>query len=234
MKQGIISVLGSFYVQCDVLLIPTQDSRLALSKGQLHYTPHGMYNRVGAMEPQHMYIVRTPEDEFQGLALDLRLLMYGEIRNIVGKSSSKGYENWFKADNNVILAKDQIKELIATTDKMLWRKSRIETEGHFLNQPVARPSNSFLEAYVRAYNKGAKIEKVLVECYIENEGCIDSERAEIRIAPDSTITIKPIKSHNKDVEHLDWIYNRLKFTYSEDEDIDYMLKFKEIIDKLRY
>lgn len=33
----------------------------------------------------------------------------------------------------------------------------------------------------------------------------------------------------KDIDHLVWIYNRLKNHYKENENIDYMLKFNEII-----
>jgi hypothetical protein len=35
----------------------------------------------------------------------------------------------------------------------------------------------------------------------------------------------------KDKEHLQWIYNRLVNVHGEDPNYDYMLKFKEIINK---
>jgi len=35
----------------------------------------------------------------------------------------------------------------------------------------------------------------------------------------------------KDKEHLQWLYNRLVNIHGENPNYDYMLKFKEIIDK---
>lgn len=37
----------------------------------------------------------------------------------------------------------------------------------------------------------------------------------------------------KDLEHLQWIYDRMVFKYKEYEEFDYMIKFKEIIGKLK-
>jgi hypothetical protein len=35
------------------------------------------------------------------------------------------------------------------------------------------------------------------------------------------------------IEHLEWIYNRMLNVYNEDKDFDYMLKFRSILDELK-
>lgn len=37
----------------------------------------------------------------------------------------------------------------------------------------------------------------------------------------------------KDHQHLEWIYQRMKNVHGEDENVDYMLKFREVIDSLK-
>lgn len=62
---------------------------------------------------------------------------------------------------------------------------------------LPRPSNAFLEAYVREYNKGNKIESVLIEYdYIKPPTHFSSAYDEyfIKLAPDNTITIKKLQS----------------------------------------
>ncbi len=38
---------------------------------------------------------------------------------------------------------------------------------------------------------------------------------------------------DKDIAHLEWIYERLKYIYKENVNYDYMLRFKEIINKYK-
>jgi hypothetical protein len=40
------------------------------------------------------------------------------------------------------------------------------------------------------------------------------------------------KISKEDINHLKWIFDRLKDFHNENENIDYMIKFKEIIKKL--
>lgn len=37
----------------------------------------------------------------------------------------------------------------------------------------------------------------------------------------------------KDIEHLEWIHGRMKDVHKENKNVDYMLKFQEIIDELK-
>jgi hypothetical protein len=41
------------------------------------------------------------------------------------------------------------------------------------------------------------------------------------------------KLSKAEIEHLKWIFGRLHHTYKEDDNFDYMIKFKEIIKKLK-
>ena len=39
--------------------------------------------------------------------------------------------------------------------------------------------------------------------------------------------------NEKDVKHLQWIYDRMANVHGENKDYDYMIKFKEIIEQLK-
>jgi hypothetical protein len=45
-------------------------------------------------------------------------------------------------------------------------------------------------------------------------------------------TIKTTDNDWSDVNHLRWTYNRLKHIHKENENYDYMIRLKKIIDKL--
>lgn len=38
---------------------------------------------------------------------------------------------------------------------------------------------------------------------------------------------------DNDIKHLEWIYKRMRDGYNENENYDYMIKFREIINKLK-
>jgi len=37
----------------------------------------------------------------------------------------------------------------------------------------------------------------------------------------------------KDIKHLQWVYDRMVNVHGENKDYDYMIKFKEIIEQLK-
>jgi hypothetical protein len=39
--------------------------------------------------------------------------------------------------------------------------------------------------------------------------------------------------NEKDVKHLQWLYDRMVNVHGENKDYDYMIKFKEIIEQLK-
>ena len=38
---------------------------------------------------------------------------------------------------------------------------------------------------------------------------------------------------DKDIKHLEWVYERMKYVHNENEDYDYMIRFREILEALR-
>lgn len=38
---------------------------------------------------------------------------------------------------------------------------------------------------------------------------------------------------DKDIKHLEWVYERMKYVHNEKENYDYMIKFREILEALR-
>ena len=39
---------------------------------------------------------------------------------------------------------------------------------------------------------------------------------------------------DKDITHLEWVYKRMKYVHDENENYDYMIRFREIIETLRH
>jgi len=42
-----------------------------------------------------------------------------------------------------------------------------------------------------------------------------------------------LKRKQENIIHLEWIYDRMKNVHNENENYDYMIKFREIIDDLK-
>jgi hypothetical protein len=42
-----------------------------------------------------------------------------------------------------------------------------------------------------------------------------------------------LKKKQENIIHLEWIYDRMKNVHNENENYDYMIKFREIIDDLK-
>lgn len=38
---------------------------------------------------------------------------------------------------------------------------------------------------------------------------------------------------DKDIKHLEWVYERMKCVHNENENYDYMIRFREILEALR-
>lgn len=38
---------------------------------------------------------------------------------------------------------------------------------------------------------------------------------------------------DKDIKHLEWVYERMKYVHNENENYDYMIRFSEILKALR-
>lgn len=38
---------------------------------------------------------------------------------------------------------------------------------------------------------------------------------------------------DNDIKHLEWVYERMKYVHSENENYDYMIRFREILEALK-
>lgn len=38
---------------------------------------------------------------------------------------------------------------------------------------------------------------------------------------------------DRDIKHLEWVYERMKYVHNENENYDYMIRFREILEALR-
>lgn len=196
MNKGITNVDGKFYLKCKVVMLPTEKASKIILNLKTKSLSYGReiseeFVRYGE-ELQHLYILSDEE------------IKEGQWRlNLETNSFIKVY--YYDAIDCKLNPK-KFKKIIATTDPELkidiQRDAFVET-----NCPLPRPSDAFLKAYCE---KGG-ISEILVEYeYFENDTseCIgmDSEPNGIpfngftlKVAPDNTITIKPVKdSWNKE------------------------------------
>ena len=129
------------------------------------------------------------------------------------------------------------REVLATTDKSLKMREynsllsccKSKEECHCI---LPQPSQSFIEAFVEAYNKGQQITEVMVECEtvtdwdnyttipVGNGGATHKEKQQLKINPkDNTITIRKVKDS--------WTIKPPKDISQEDlVDMEYYLKDK--------
>jgi len=55
----------------------------------------------------------------------------------------------------------------------------------------------------------------------------------LKVTIDKNKNMKDQNINEKDVKHLQWIYDRMANVHGENKDYDYMIKFKEIIEQLK-
>ena len=183
MKQGCTEIDGKFYQECDIVMLPTKEaSKLYDLYGKLNISLHGdIYQNDGDKVPQHLYFLSDEETRSE------ICWHYNHILKTISNEVSTGY-----------------KKIIATTDSNLNLDKRYKDGGEIVYL-LPRPSNSFIDKFVSEWNKGNKIEKVLVEMFDdgEEEWMGDdyihygepfwNSHYNLKIAPDNTITIKSVE-----------------------------------------
>lgn len=142
------------------------------------------------IKPQHLYIFSDEEIKEGDWYIDLS--DKENVRPIYKKSQQNGYKD--------------CKKIIATTDTSI-RLGQEDTHSRGVSYYL-QPSQSFLEVYVREYNKGNVIKEVMVEY---NEIIDEDGRLKVN-SKDNTITIKRMKDnftifeikqalHKAEIEH---------------------------------
>jgi hypothetical protein len=95
---------------------------------------------------------------------------------------------------NILKLKDySFKKIIATTDNSLTFNNLIRLD---VKRKIETPQipQSFIEHYIAEYNKSNVITKVMVEYFVTHETGYDKPLC-IKLNPDNTINIKPIKDN---------------------------------------
>jgi len=197
MKDEKLTVIGSkSYEECQCVMLPTDKaSKLYIAGNNLFNYEKERENGIGNCQNQHLYILSSEEIK-EG---DWYIKNNSSIHQSAGGEIEKGdYKN--------------CKKIIATTDILL--TDYVKVEGGFGSyNKVPRPSDDFLKAFVKAQGK---IDKVLVEyegfigcsecgreypfpmakeCF-QSKMCKRFNNLKLKVSPDNTITIKPIKDYS--------------------------------------
>jgi len=195
----------------DVVMLPTKKAEnclILLSILKLEY--HKQYFTKEYL--QHIY----------AKAFHLYFLSQGEIKEgdwvLWSHGNSLQQVKELNVHNNTVEFKDErysgylssCKKIIATTDSSLTHE--IFIEGMPAQVPLPKPTQSFLEVFVKEYNKGNQIEKVMVEYENDYEqvvpmGALCGQK--LKIKKDNTITIREVKSSWSREEVIE-LFNKLE------------------------
>jgi hypothetical protein len=186
---------GRFYKECRVVMLPTEKaSRLytSLTSGaiKLHRSSISYEQKCFPnQQNQHLYILSDDEiKEGDWYYMDGKI--YRQPTPLLNPYVQK-FANAFK--------------IIATTDKLNIHPNTADSyrSGNCLPQP----SDKFIQAFIDAYNKGEKIEKVLVEYSC---GEIDIDSMSLEEMYQSTVLKPKLKDNNI-------IIKKVKDSWSRDE-----------------
>lgn len=168
-------VNGKFYQEAEVLMLATN------SKSHLHLVPKGEYDEnFGILEKELLLFDNTPSI-FGYPAQHLYFLSNEEIKkgdwylNIVSNEI-------VNVDFNIDYEQNHCKKIIATTD---------------ISLQLPQPSKEFIQVYIKTYNEGKPITKVLVE--IDNEWIDTSGKMafgipyQLKVNSNNEVIIKKIK-----------------------------------------
>ena len=217
-----LTVIGSkFYQQCEVIMLPTEKASLLfmnnIQKGLFLVGGKGILakHRIGNSTNQHLYIL-SDEEIKEG-----DWILTKKYNNPVKANKFIKSIGWYYS-NTLVNDICSGKKIIATTDESLEIPCKVKChdcngKGEQImpykdngevcsrcsgtglednEKPFLRPSNDFIKAFIE---KQGKIDKVLVE-YVDwcdydddNEIGLDKPDLRLKVAPDNTITIKPIQ-----------------------------------------
>lgn len=223
MNEGYTSIEGKVYQKCSVIKLPTnkpitEDSLLFfggyLIDGCRISVPDNAVTFLNPIDKTFQTI--SGIDRFEGRYLYFLSseeikegdCIYEVASQKLGKYHYDSAENTHDlviADKNYpFITPEYFKKVIATTDPALTLNFHDGATNTEING-LPRPSNSFLEAYVREYNKGNIIKEVLVEmeqlCHQTGQPCgfpcngLENCKKSLylKVAPDNSITISKIK-----------------------------------------
>jgi len=167
------------FKKCKVVMLPTNEKAKILFTGNYINYNHLGYNKCKDLHNQHLYILSDDE------------IKEGDWYLVISEDSVR------QAQLDFHLTRDFAK-IIASTDSSL--NIFIKGIGNLSPYYSSLPSipQSFINYYVSEYNKGNKIEEVIVEYDSEYEDWKDNVGAIIlpailKLTPNNTIIIKAVK-----------------------------------------
>lgn len=159
------------FKRCKVVMLPTKEKApiISYNKGtKLKFVGENIWATKeldDSVNREHLYI--TSDDEIkQG---DIFMYNNDYILTLLCKDTITS--NYISTERYSIDLSDwnpkYCKKIIATTDKEIqglkYRGTKLESFSKILKGIKAQPSQSFIDKYITEYNKGNKIENVLVE-----------------------------------------------------------------------
>lgn len=161
---------GKFYKECGVVMLNSDKESVLylrevwsgpmLCRSSISYKQESFPNQ----QNQHLYI--TSDDEIKEGDKVLIFNNEGNIKIFSPKICSTVAKSMNLSNKDSDPTQHKYKKIIATTDKSIgFTDHKISPVPNFCEFP--QPSDKFIQAYIDAFNKGEKIEKVLVE-YTKN------------------------------------------------------------------
>lgn len=165
---------GRYYQECEVVMLPTdKKANIGADNWYLHNKQILIINNLVS----NLYFLSNEKIKDGDWFMNRQYMI---------EEGKEEYAIWKCGD---ITPNSNPKKIIATTDTSLTIIDYTDCE-----YPLPQPSKEFIQAYIKAYNEGKPITKVLVEYISTADRAIDWEwRDIIKINSSNEITIKKIK-----------------------------------------
>lgn len=183
---------GKFYQECEVVMLTT-DKTTNIYKfketNKLIISNHP--NQKDEAIPQHLYFLSNEEikegDWCYHPEVSQEYSIVTKEGTKTGLHPTQGVFQW-KSTTNPWYKK--AKKIIATTDLSLNINNYSDVDRLIdFEYNLPQPSQSFIQAFIKAYNEGKPITKVLVECWAHTE-----EDIQLKVNLSNEVTIKKVKN----------------------------------------
>lgn len=179
-----------------VMLATEKASNLCLADTKLVLIKEAKYN-LSNIKVQHLYIISDDEIKEGDW-------WYNASTGLIWKVTADNVKCYNQPSN---MDRTGLNKIVATTDKSLgYTDHRISPVPNFCDYPQL--PESFIQAYIKAYNEGKPITEVDLEMLISTSGSTagelkDNEKLIIKTRPDNTVIVHQSKMYSKkEVEKL--------------------------------
>jgi hypothetical protein len=222
MKQDLVEIDNKFYQNVEVVILPTEKAENCLIKTSINklrqFIPWYYYTQEHLKRDSassfHLYFISEEEITEPCWCVNRNRDTLHFVKEIYSDT-----HNWWN-------------KIIATTNPELKLSSEFSHYSQDLmkvavykDKFLPRPSTAFLEAYIREWNGGHRIEKCLVEMEIvyqdtvvhTGEGAYQVRNRRLKTAPDNTVTLKAIPKKKESWNEHEII--TLLYQFATDNDI---------------